>query len=123
LHFFRIHGSTLGIETGCFADMTRLTRVLTKRDRAGAEGHPAATLSAAALNVFVRKLAGYEPALVDAIREMVEESIDIDMHRVGDRAFHRCQCGALLVRHKHNIETSALRKRSKNRHDRAAVGW
>jgi hypothetical protein len=78
-----IHSSTLGIDDGCFREMTRVSRILVW----GPEPEPPA-IEAAVLRLFIAKLAAYEPALVYLIRNLVTRMSE--MCRVGLEAFRGC---------------------------------
>jgi hypothetical protein len=90
-----IHSSTLGIEEKCFrklCEMECVSRILVWGPEMYDNGAPSPVVAAALLHALVKKLAAYEPALVDHIHELVATHMgnDDEMHRVGDSAFSGC---------------------------------
>jgi hypothetical protein len=88
-----IHSSTLGIEKKCFDEMECVSRILVWGPEQHGDGTPSPVVAAAALRALVKKLAAYEPALVDHIHELVATHMgnDDEMHRIGDTAFIGCR--------------------------------
>jgi hypothetical protein len=86
----RIHSTTVGIGAHCFkgvGDIYCVSRIRVRPD--GLANMTSHVPDAAVLGAFIRRMASYEPGLVDVVRELAMLQPD-EMHRVGMQAFDGC---------------------------------